>query len=453
MCAHWPPSRRRRALAPFWQAGLCAALLLSAGQAAAAQSDDAGKGPVVLVLKRISEKFVKPVTGVVIEPGDRVVVPAEFVSAGDEIVVLDGGTDMARNGRPTQKLGRTLEGGLAILQVPGLRRRPAELAAEAPVAGDTLLLVAFPPAEELARGENQVRRPERLVQGDTGATPPLAPEQAWPNVSGPLFNDCGQLAGFNLAAGTPSLQASAEARVLLAEQVAEALGQMDATPARVACHAAAAGRPAAAAGKPEPATPAPPPESAQAEAAGAAPGEPPAGVPPQQPQMPDGPARRVPAAPAQGPSVTWLGGMALAALLAAGWLWRNYRRPAIAAPPIAPAEAAAQAPVTVRMSARPPGEESQTREASLRPGTAGLIIGTPGTELPIDSSAVAHRHARLCLHGGMLAISDLGSGMGTFVNGIPCLEGEVMLLGPEDRVVLGDVACRFILAQPAGAPR
>ena len=38
----------------------------------------------------------------------------------------------------------------------------------------------------------------------------------------------------------------------------------------------------------------------------------------------------------------------------------------------------------------------------------------------------------------MLTISDLGSSNGTSINGIPCLEGEIMFIEPADIIILGN---------------
>ena len=38
----------------------------------------------------------------------------------------------------------------------------------------------------------------------------------------------------------------------------------------------------------------------------------------------------------------------------------------------------------------------------------------------------------------MLTITDLGSSNGTSINGIPCLEGEIMFIEPGDIIILGN---------------
>ena len=77
---------------------------------------------VVLVLKLVSQDRVQPTTGIVMSNDGLVMVPAEFVSRGDEVIVLDGGTDIIRNGRPAKLLERPGAGGWAVLSVNGLER-------------------------------------------------------------------------------------------------------------------------------------------------------------------------------------------------------------------------------------------------------------------------------------------------------------------------------------------
>jgi pSer/pThr/pTyr-binding forkhead associated (FHA) protein len=68
-----------------------------------------------------------------------------------------------------------------------------------------------------------------------------------------------------------------------------------------------------------------------------------------------------------------------------------------------------------------------------------LEIGRGGADLAIDSLAVSRRHARLNGTRAALTITDLGSSNGTSIDGIPCLEDEIMYLEPGSAVILGDV--------------
>jgi len=70
-----------------------------------------------------------------------------------------------------------------------------------------------------------------------------------------------------------------------------------------------------------------------------------------------------------------------------------------------------------------------------------VMIGRGDAELRIDSPAVSRRHA--CLNGTRreLTVTDLGSSNGTSINGVPCLEHEIMFIEPGDRLVLGNATC------------
>jgi hypothetical protein len=68
-----------------------------------------------------------------------------------------------------------------------------------------------------------------------------------------------------------------------------------------------------------------------------------------------------------------------------------------------------------------------------------LEVGRGGADVVLDSVAVSRRHARLNGSRAALTIADLGSRNGTTIDGVPCLEGEIMYLEPDSTVVLGDV--------------
>jgi pSer/pThr/pTyr-binding forkhead associated (FHA) protein len=80
-------------------------------------------------------------------------------------------------------------------------------------------------------------------------------------------------------------------------------------------------------------------------------------------------------------------------------------------------------------------------------------IGRGKTDLVIDSPAVSRRHARLNGTARALTITDLGSSNGTSINGVPCLEHEIMYIEPGDTVLLGDVRFTVTLEPAAGGRR
>lgn len=196
-----------------------AALWLLVAAAAAAQQpadtlrDPAGDptgDPVVLVLKIISSTHARPATGLVlarsqVDAPALVMVPAGFVSAGDEIVVLDGGTDILRNGRTARTVARSADAGVALLEVDGLQRPGVALNTDAwPPAADIMLrFEAWPAAEALAEGVPRTRTDIRLAHSAEDAD--ARTEPALPALSGPLFDRCGGLAGWHLSSEEPRI--------------------------------------------------------------------------------------------------------------------------------------------------------------------------------------------------------------------------------------------------------
>jgi hypothetical protein len=81
-----------------------------------------------------------------------------------------------------------------------------------------------------------------------------------------------------------------------------------------------------------------------------------------------------------------------------------------------------------------------------------VTIGRSDADLVIESRAVSRQHARLNGNQAELTISDLGSSNGTSINGVPCLEGEIMFIEPGDTLILGDARCTIEIRphQPAG---
>ena len=72
-----------------------------------------------------------------------------------------------------------------------------------------------------------------------------------------------------------------------------------------------------------------------------------------------------------------------------------------------------------------------------------VIIGRGQVDLRIESLAVSRQHVRLNGSESELTLTDLGSNNGTTINGIPCLEGEIMYVESGDTIQLGDIRFRF----------
>jgi hypothetical protein len=168
--------------------------------------------------------------------------------------------------------------------------------------------------------------------------------------------------------------------------------------------------------------------------------------------------------PAPGPEPTassaWYWLWAALALIAAGAglrLWRRRLAGASDEPGADGAEDSGPNDNETRADAPPPRLDSQVRlEGELADGTPlsiscpvsaraiNLTIGRgQAADLRIPSPAVSRRHATVNGSAGELTFSDLGSGNGSSINGVPCLENEIMYLEPGDVLVLGDA--RFTL--------
>ena len=162
-------------------------LLLGLPQTLPAQSADM-PGWVVPVLRLVSATHVEPTTGVVLSEDGRVLVPADFASPGDEIIVLDGGTDIVRNGRPGRLENSFPDLGLKVLRVDGLRRRGAPLASAPPADGARLMLRAFPPAEQIAEGEPPLNIATTIQIAPESGSPMIPATEPLPNVTGALLD-------------------------------------------------------------------------------------------------------------------------------------------------------------------------------------------------------------------------------------------------------------------------
>jgi hypothetical protein len=462
-------------------------LLLAALAAAALNATAAGAelSPwVVPVLRLVSATHVEPTTGVVLSSAGLVLVPHDFARIGDEIVVLDGGTDIIRNGRPARFERSFPELGLKVLAVDGLNRRAAPVPALPLADGGTLTLTAFPPAEDIAAGTPPVIRSATVTVLPENAAPVISPGSALPNVTGPLLDACGNLAGYSIADGVQAMAPSPATQYRWQPALLAVLTELGLTPTGAPCAAADAQAepvPAPAAAEPEqPEAPAViATEAAPAEAAAEAP--PPmelpfAELPPLErapyvvDQAPLPPAFPAPVEPS-GPSWWWpavalllfIVGFGLRRLRQRGW-----RRPS------APADAAgtAQADSATADAGRDAGKHAPPEFAEPEPvhrlvlrgqyadgrellaavavsdRAINVEIGRGATDLVIDSPAVSRRHARLNGTAQALTLTDLGSSNGTSINGVPCMEHEIMYLEPGDTVLLGDA--RFtVTLEPA----
>jgi len=476
----------RRPLASL-TACLAAVLLGASSPAAAAEAaaQSVSLPPsVVLVLKLVTRDFVRPTTGLVISADGKVVVPAGFVEQGDEIVVLDGGTDIARNGRPARTIRRSVAEGLAVLQVSGLRRPPAALAETGAAAGAPLFFAAFPPAEKIAQGAAPLWQAVTLTAGGVrDATVPAAGTPL-PAVSGFLFDRCGHVAAMVLAHEAGPGDASGKTRQLDAEKFKRVLADMQISFTQAVCGQAVPTQPQADGAAP------PPPEQHKIELTGVTRKSPApedsgpkgtAATPADEAksgagaETPPTPAVTMTAQPPPSAGDTkrrWL--LLLLIPLLAVLLWLGGRKrgaagatsavsaePATAELDTSPAigtqhpqdAAAAVIPEPDSLPADRDGllllEGSTAGGVPLRAyctfgaGPVDIVIGRGADGLDLRSAAVSRAHARIAGPPGALTLTDLGSSNGTFINGIPCLHGETMYLSANDELRIGDVSARL----------
>ena len=153
----------------------------------------------VPVLRLVSATHVEPTTGVILSNTGLVLVPEAFASPGDEIIVLDGGTDIIRNGRPARIERKFMAEGLQVISVEGLERQGVTLADKPLEEGDPIVLTAFPPAELITQGEPPLNIPASVAVFSENGSPSISGETPLPNVTGALMDPCGNLAGVSLA--------------------------------------------------------------------------------------------------------------------------------------------------------------------------------------------------------------------------------------------------------------
>jgi hypothetical protein len=311
--------------------------------------------------------------------------------------------------------------------------------------------------------------------------PALAEGHSLPNVTGALLDECGNLAGLSLADGVQSLDPVATTRYLWSSVLWTVLTDLGLPVSGRPCAAAAVAAESSPQVEEQPPEPAltEPPEQAAAEA-------PPAEEPTAAEAAEEEPLIEVlppfekdtaadeplPTSPPKEPSALlwpWLGG---ALMLFAGGVvvhWLRRRRaarhdPANNALPATPAPAHVwpggdQDPsgsITgpcVRILLR--GELADGRkvetEAQASAEAINLEVGRGDVDLVIDSQAVSRRHARLNGSSESLTLTDLGSSNGTAINGVPCLEGEIMYLESGDTLIFGDARLTLIIeAVPGG---
>jgi len=437
-------------------------------------------GWTVPVLRLVSATHVEPTTGVILSDTGLVLVPEDFANMGDEIIVLDGGTDIIRNGRPARIEKRFTIEGLQVLSVQGLKREGVTLAATALKEGDTILLTAFPPAELIAEGEPPLSIPGSVEVFSENGKPVVSREAQLPNVTGALVDSCGNLVGVSIADEVQSMEVSDSTRYRWRDSLLRVYEEMQIAPREFDCTDSTPELAPEPEPEPEPEplveepvmeepvpeepaleeTPVPEPEIEEEQP-----------IEELQPEILPPIEKDAPASPLAEPETRtsgWWWLVAALVLFGLGFVVHRLRR-------ARPGEAAdgtgsdgpAPAPeLEADNEESPPSapllDSLLLIHGVLTDGTAfedscvvsknaiNITIGRGDADLTIDSPAVSRQQVSLNGTAKELTVADLGSSNGTSINGIPCLEGEIMFIEPGDILILGDARCTLeIRPRPA----
>lgn len=482
-----------------------AAMVITASVSAATHASVYSDGPIVLVLKLVSATRVQPTTGVVVSADGLVIVSADFINDGDEIVVMDGGTDISTYARPATLVKRDDTSGLALMSVSSLSRTPILQSESVAHSDGDLHLAAFPPAAQIADGDAPLWLPVDVLPASGRNQWRVVNADDLPNVSGPILDTCGFFAGVSLASGAQSLTSGGSTSIIGAP-LQKALANLDVTLASASCDTSAVSERDAdapvAESAPVRSTPEPPsveetmprliddgkyvPKPVVIEDEFALPiGDDSLGTDTAiESSVESSGSRPAPSIRALVPWWLWL---LIAVLLAAlifklGTLWRLVSTNP--APPAAnlPRRVPVVEPPTIELLrgsadraahglAKYAAAEDQMPDISQLPegfnaiicvtgqlsdlsrfsryciadkAHIDIIIGRGDTDISIESPTVSRQHARLKGTMNALTLSDLNSNNGTFIGAVPCLPSEIMYIGPSDEITLGDV--RFTIA-------
>jgi hypothetical protein len=462
----------RRVLLPvliLWGVS-CAAQSIDPSDGRYALIEDGSMPPwVVPVLRLVSSTHVEPTTGLVLSDTGLVLVPMGFAAEGDEVIVLDGGTDIVRNGRPAHLKDYFPAEGLQILSVPGLRRQPAPFAAEALTDGARVELTAFPPAERIAEGDPPLHAAATVVVFGSNAAPAVSGETPLPNVTGPLLDPCGNVAAYSLAHEVQTMSSHPGTRYKWRETLLGVLSRMGIPPAPTACRDDTTETTEPAPEEPDTEPQAEPPAAVEPEAPEET-AEPEDDAPPEPPEEiagePDAEEETLaidrlppieterPAPPEPEARTTWPWLLLGLALITGGVIVHWRRRDGASAPEPDSAlrsGAAQEGPSEDERMRAPELDRRLVLRGVLADGTpldvgcavssraVNVVIGRgAGADLVLPSAAISRQHARLNGTPDALTVTDLGSGNGTSVNGVPCLKGEILYLETGDILVLGD---------------
>lgn len=491
-----------QALLRFMKRALLLLLFLCLVPVASARDDSPAFSSVVLVLKLVSTTHVRPTTGIVIAENGLVLVPADFASAEGEIIVLDGGADILSNGRPATVVNPSIPGGLAILSVKGLSRPGVTVSQSAFSQEAELHLAAFPPAEYIAKGAEPLWTPVKLILDGSNRPVSISAETPLPYVTGAIVDNCGYLAGLGLAKGAQSMETGKAPDALFVDELSGILASVQVILPTATCKnpqlssedPANPAHPDHVNGETSDAEDQAKDLPLEPETAGASASEtlePVAQTPSSHSQQGntskmDNAAKSITRTdpPSLWRSVPlWLPLLVLLALGALIWKVVFFLRsgksdgrqpsnttsgpgiqsasdepdteqlePGSESSAVKPRSAPSLELTTLDLSARPDGcngvfvieghLDSDTdfkRFCFVNTDKINIVIGRGEADITIEHTAISRNHARIESHGELMTVSDLGSKNGTFIGDIPCLQGEIMFIGAEDQISLGDV--------------
>jgi hypothetical protein len=442
-----------------------AAAVAASADAAAPASPPAWLVPVVRV---VSDTHVVPTTGLVLGPG-RVLVPSAFTADGAPLVVLDGGPDLARDGRSAEVLQRLPLAGLALLDVPGLER-PAPVLADRPLPdGGELALAAFSPADRIRAGEPFVFRRGSVTVDDAGIVE-ITAARPLPNLTGALVDACGYWVGYSAARGVASLSTNANTIYTWAPALARDLERAGVVLERSACDAAFEDPPSPVP-EPVPESDAAVDEAPEPESAGTGPAPDQPGTAddldaeadvndesaldaevPVEEAAADGAASVAgeaaastePFAEPAGTPGRWWPWLLWPLAVVAGWLLGRRSRAVTAAAE----HGTGAAPAPWRLV--DPGTGEETAIGAVR-GTVDCVLGRHDADVLVEGLSVSRRHAGLRGSQRELSVLDLGSTNGTWVNDRRCEPGVATPLTAGDTLRLGDREFTLVADEEATA--
>ena len=442
-------------------------------------------GWIVPVLRLVSATHVEPTTGVVISDTGLVLVSDDFASSDDEIIVLDGGTDIIRHGRPAKIEHQFPAEGLMVLSVRALKRNAARFTTGDLADGNSVRLQAFPPAKMIEQGAPplDVSATVYVLPENNKAT--LSGDTPLPNVTGPILDDCGGLTGYSSADGVQSMSTSESPDYHWKDSLLAILNEMQIDIIEMPCEQPPSPlepeEETDAETEEEPA-PEPDPERVDTEVEAAdetestdeksteakpADSEPADG----EPDLEEEPLSELTVLPpieefddpvdgatdeneeSGFPAWAWL--LASALLLGSAFVLHRIRKnrnlngeaEAHAGQPSSPV---AQDSDDESAYPVPELDSLLVIEGILSDGTKfrqsckvsrnaiNVVFGRGNADINIESSAISRQHVSLNGTRDLLTITDLGSSNGTSINGIPCLEGETMYIEPADIIILGN---------------